>query len=107
MLDKVVIIFYMLVLFTGAFLGYLKGSMISVGMGTGSGLMMLVGLWLLKLNPKGCWVFLSSLAIFLMFSFLLRVLKSQVFYPSGVLLILTILFLTYCANKIRLINASK
>jgi len=92
---------YSLVLMLGGYFGFKKGSMISLAMGVGSGLLILLGLWLMNLNPKGAWIFLSCVNGFLVLTFLLRLVKTHAFMPSGMLLVLSLAVLLFCLARLK------
>ncbi|MBI3602755.1 MAG: TMEM14 family protein [Candidatus Omnitrophica bacterium] len=100
MVDKIILIAYGIFLLVGGYFGFKKGSMISLAMGVGSGLLIFLGLWLMTLNPKGAWVFLSSVSGFLVLTFFLRVIKTQAFMPSGMLLGVSLLVLIFCLTHL-------
>lgn len=95
MLDKFVLVVYTVFVAVGAIMGYLKGSMMSLAMGLGSAFMVLLGLWLLGINARGAWIMLACLSGFLALVFLLRIFKTQVFLPAGLLFIVSIIFLVF------------
>jgi uncharacterized membrane protein (UPF0136 family) len=90
MLDKVIFVGYAIFLFVGGYFGWKKGSMVSLAMATGSGLLMLLGVWLLTINPKGAYTFISFVTGFLAAVFVIRLVKTHNFMPSGMLLIITL-----------------
>jgi uncharacterized membrane protein (UPF0136 family) len=90
MVDKIVFIGYALFMFVGAYFGWKKGSSVSLVAGLGSGAMILLGLWLMTLNPRGAYIFLSCVTGVLSVVFLIRLLKTHSFMPSGMLLIVTV-----------------
>ena len=98
-MDKIILIAYGAFLMIGGYFGFKKGSMVSLAMGLGSGLMVWLGVWLMTINPKGAWIFLSCLNGFLMLTFLLRVLKTHAFMPSGMLLIFSLGMLAFCLMR--------
>jgi uncharacterized membrane protein (UPF0136 family) len=89
-MDKIIIIGYALFLMIGGYFGFKKGSNVSLMMGLGSGLMMFLGLWLMTINPKGAWIFLSCMGGFLTLTFLLRLMKTGAFMPSGMLMVISL-----------------
>lgn len=99
MIDKIVLLAFSAFLFVGAYMGYIKGSLMSLAMGAGSGLMVLLGLWLMQYNAKGSWLFLGCLSFFLTLTFLLRVLKTQSFLPAGILLLVSLAVAIYCSVR--------
>ncbi len=96
MLDKIILIAYGIFLLVGGYFGFKKGSMVSLVMGVVSGLMIFLGLWLTTLHPRGAWILLSSVSGLLVLTFLLRVIKTQTFMPSGMLLGVSLLVLIFC-----------
>ena len=90
MTDKIVFIAYVLFMFVGAYFGWKKGSNVSLFAGLGSGLMMFLGLWLMTINPRAAYIFISCLTGILSAVFLIRLVKTQSFMPSGMLLIVTV-----------------
>ena len=95
MIEKIVFIGYALFMFVGAYFGWKKGSNISLFAGLGSGLMVFLGLWLMTINPRGAYIFLSCLTGILSVVFLIRLLKTQSFMPSGMLLVVTLAVLIF------------
>lgn len=100
MWDKIILIAYGLFLIIGGYFGFKKGSTVSLVMGISSGLMILLGTWLLGINPKGAWIFLNCLSGFLVLIFLLRLIKTQSFMPSGMLLTVSLLILLFCLKHL-------
>ncbi len=100
-MDKVILIAYGIFLIVGGYFGFKKGSMISLAMGVGSGLMVFLGIWLMTINPRGAWIFLSCLNGFLACAFLIRVVKTQAFMPSGMLLMFSTAVLVFCLLRLR------
>ncbi len=96
MVNNIILIAYGLFLMIGGYFGFKKGSAVSLAMGLGSGLMILLGVWLMTINPKGAWIFLSCVSGFLVLTFLLRVLKTHAFMPSGMLLIVSLAMTIFC-----------
>ncbi len=101
MSDKIILIAYGVFLLVGGYFGFKKGSMVSLVMGVASGLMIFLGLWLMTLNPKGAWVLLSSVSGLLTLTFLIRLIKTQAFMPSGMLLGVSLLVLIFCLAHLR------
>lgn len=105
MVDKIVLIAYALFLFIGAYFGFKKGSMMSLAMGGGSGFIVLLSLWLMSINLRGGWITAACLGGFLCLAFIIRLVKTQAFMPSGMLLIITLAFTIFCL--VRLSQLSK
>ncbi|MBP6343528.1 MAG: TMEM14 family protein [Candidatus Omnitrophica bacterium] len=94
-MDKIVFIGYALFMFVGAYFGWKKGSSVSLAAGLGSGLLMLLGIWLMSINPRGAYIFISCLTGVLSAVFVIRLVKTQSFMPSGMLLIITLAVLAF------------
>ena len=96
MATNVILILYGLFLILGGFMGFKKGSKISLIMGTVSGILVFLGLWLLTFNHKIAWIFLSCLNALLTASFASRLIKTRNFMPSGMMLVIVLLALIFC-----------
>ena len=96
MIANIVLIAYGLFLILGGFLGFKKGSKISLIMGLGSGILVLLGVWLLTFTPKTAWAFLTCLNVLLSLSLISRFIKTRAFMPAGMLLLVTLAVLTFC-----------
>jgi uncharacterized membrane protein (UPF0136 family) len=95
MIANIVLIAYGLFLILGGFLGFKKGSKISLIMGLGSGILVLLGVWLLTFTPKTAWAFLTCLNVLLSVSFVSRLIRTCKFMPSGMLLLITLSVLIF------------
>jgi len=100
MIANIVLIAYGLFLILGGFLGFKKGSKISLIMGLGSGILVLLGVWLLTFTPKTAWAFLTCLNVLLSLSLISRFIKTRAFMPSGMLLLITLAVLIFCLTKL-------
>lgn len=100
-MEKMVLIAYGVFLIAGGIFGFKKGSSMSLVMGIGSGLLIFLGAWLLTINPRGAWIFLNCVGGFLALVFLIRLVKTQSFMPSGMLLIFSLAFLVFCLLRLR------
>ena len=100
MTANIVLITYGLFLILGGFMGFKKGSKISLIMGLASGILVLLGVWLLTVNPKAAWVSLSCLNALLTVSFASRLIKTKKFMPSGMLLLITLAVLLFCLTHL-------
>lgn len=94
-MEKIVFIGYALFMFVGAYFGWKKGSSVSMAAGLGSGLLMLLGIWLMTINLRGSYIFISCLTGVLSVVFLIRLLKTQVFMPAGMLLVVSVAVLAF------------
>lgn len=100
-MDKIVFIGYALFMFVGAYFGWKKGSSVSLAAGLGSGLLMLLGIWLMSINPRGAYIFISCLTGVLSAVFVIRLVKTQSFMPSGMLLIITLAVALFTVLRLR------
>ncbi len=96
MSDKLIVAAYGLFLIAGAFFGLKAGSKVSLIMGLVSGALVFVGFYLMQVNLRHGFLFLSLLGGSLGIVFLMRFLKTQKIMPGGMLLALTILFFAFC-----------
>jgi uncharacterized membrane protein (UPF0136 family) len=101
MTTNIILAAYGLFLILGGFLGFKKGSMISLIMGVSSGILVFAGIWLLTFNSKGAWIFLTCLNLVLSVSFTSRLIKTRKFMPSGMLLSITLAVLIFCLTQLR------
>ena len=100
MTDKIVFIAYALFMFVGAYFGWKKGSSVSLMAGLGSGLMMFLGVWLMTINPRGAYIFLSCVTGILSVVFLIRLVKTQSFMPAGMLLIVSLVVAVFTVVRL-------
>lgn len=100
MVDKIVYIGYALFMFVGAYFGLKKGSQVSLIAGAVSGVLVLVGIWLMSLNLKTGLFFLVGLTGILAIVFLMRLIKTQSFMPSGMLFSVTLIILIFTLVRI-------
>ena len=101
MVDKLILVAYGIFLLVGGFFGFRKGSIVSLIMGVASGSMVFLGLWFMAFNVRGAWGILSGLIGVLTLTFLIRVIKTKMFMPSGMLLTVSLLVLTYCLVHLK------
>jgi uncharacterized membrane protein (UPF0136 family) len=100
-LDKVIFVGYAVFLFVGGYFGWKKGSAVSLYMSGVSGLLMLLGVWLLTVNPKAATILIACVTGVLCLTFLIRLIKTQNFMPSGMLLILTLAVLVFTLVRFK------
>jgi len=88
-----ILILYAFLLFLGSYFGFKAGSKISLYMGIGSGLIVLFGVYLIDTNALfGYWL-LIAISGLLSIVFLIRLIKTRAFIPSGMLLSVSVLIL--------------
>lgn len=90
MTDNLIFWGYAIFMFVGAYFGFKKGSKVSLIAGLASGVLVLVGIWLKAVNVKTGYMFLGGLTGILTIVFLMRLMKTKNFMPSGMLLIITL-----------------
>ncbi len=95
MVDKVIFVVYAIFMLVGGYFGWKKGSSVSLIAGIGSSVLMFLGIWLMGINPRGAYIFLSCVTGVLLVVFLIRLIKTQSFMPSGMLLIITFAVLAF------------
>ena len=99
MLNHIIIIAFALFLFSGAYFGFKAGSKISLIMGLVTGALILVGDVIFRFNPRGGLLFLMIVGGLLVVVFLQRFLQTHKMMPSGMLMIVSILFFSYILYK--------
>jgi len=100
-MTNIILITYGLFLILGGFLGFKKGSKISLIVGAVSGALVLLGVWLLTISSHPAWIFLTCLTAFLSLSFIIRLIKTRKLMPSGMLLLITIAVLVFCCTHLN------
>lgn len=100
MSDRIVLWGYGLFLLLGGYFGAKAGSKVSLIMGLVSGLLVFVGAYLTMNNPRNGFLFLSAVGGVLTVTFLIRLVKTQKMMPSGMLLVVTAIFLAYCVMQL-------
>jgi len=90
---QLILVLYAAMLFLGAFFGFKAGSKISLYMGIGSGLLVLLGVYLIDTNAQFAYWLLTVISGLLSIVFLIRLIKTRAFIPSGMLLSVSILIL--------------
>ena len=83
MLDKIIFIAYAVFMLVGGYFGWKKGSSVSLVAGIGSSFLMFLGVWLMTINPRGAYIFISLVTGVLSVVFLIRLSKTHSFMPSG------------------------
>ena len=89
-MAKLLLTVYGFLLIAGGFMGLKAGSKVSVIMGTISGLLTLLALYL---RPVPSYCFVAIISGILSVVFIIRLLKTHQFMPSGMLLILSLIAL--------------
>ena len=90
-IAKIILTLYGLFLLLGAYMGWKKGSKISLIMGLVSGTLVLMGIYLTNTNPMLGYRFITIISGILSFVFLQRLIKTRKFMPSGMLLVMSII----------------
>ena len=98
MIVNIVLITFGLFLILGGFFGFKKGSKVSLIMGLVSGVLILGGVVILNVLSQvyAVWIYLTCLNLLLSIVFLMRLIKTRVFMPSGMLLLTTLGVLIFC-----------
>lgn len=102
MLDHIIVIGYALFLFLGGAMGTKAGSRVSLIMGSVSGAIILLGDVWTRRDFAGGFMLLTAAAGLLTVVFLQRLLTTKKMMPSGMLLIVNVLFFGFCL--FRLLN---
>jgi len=101
MLDKMIILGYALFLIVGGFFGWKAGSKVSLIAGSISGVLTLVSFFILSSgNTKPAFYMFLAISILLTISFLMRFLKTQAFMPSGMMLLVSVLAVTFAVIRL-------
>jgi len=91
-MAKIVLAVYGVLMLGGGFMGYAKaGSKMSLIMGTVSAIVIFAGLYLSKANTQIGYGLISAMSTLLVGTFIIRLVKTGSFMPSGMLVILSII----------------
>ena len=101
MSDKIIILGYGLFLMVGAYFGWKAGSSKSLIMGLASAALVFLGFFLTTMNTRNGYLLLAGVGGVLTVVFLMRLLATHKFMPSGMLLAITIAFLIFCISRLR------
>ena len=93
-MSEIVLMIYGVMLIAGGWMGAKAGSKVSLIAGSISGICVFIGLWMAAKDPALGYGFLSALTALLSIMFLVRVIKTKKFMPSGMLLVLSAMALT-------------
>lgn len=91
---------YAIFLFIGAFMGLKAGSKVSLIMGLVSGVLVLLGVCWIKSDIRNGYLFLTLLNGLLTIVFVLRLLKTKSFMPSGMLLMVSLAVFVFCLTRL-------
>ena len=97
---SIVFVIYGLLLLSGAYFGYKAGSQISLIMGIVSGMVVLVGVYLLSKGEQVGLIIVAVLSAYLSVQFTIRYMKTKKIMPSGMLLGVSILVLIICLSQL-------
>jgi uncharacterized membrane protein (UPF0136 family) len=100
-MDQIILGVYGLFLLVGGYFGFKKGSQVSLIMGTTSGILVFLGIWLLTINVHTAWIFLSGVTGLLSITFVMRLIKTKTFMPSGMLLLTSVGMLIFCLIHLK------
>ena len=101
MMDKIIFIAYAVFMLVGGYFGWKKGSSVSLVAGIGSSFLMFLGVWLMTINPRGAYIFISLVTGVLSVVFLIRLSKTHSFMPSGMLLFVTLAVLIFTLTRLK------
>jgi len=91
-MAKIILAVYGVLMLGGGFMGYVKaGSKMSLIMGVVSAIVIFVGLYLSKANKQMGYGLISAMSALLVATFIVRLVKTGSFMPSGMLVILSII----------------
>jgi uncharacterized membrane protein (UPF0136 family) len=99
-MNNIIIIAYGLFLALGAFFGWKAGSKPSLIAGSASAVLVFIGYFIEKSNPKVGYIMLAVVAAILVIVFIKRLLATGKFMPSGMLMVITLAFLAFCLHSI-------
>ncbi|HLF17849.1 MAG TPA: TMEM14 family protein [Candidatus Omnitrophota bacterium] len=100
-LTNIYLLFYGIMLLTGAYFGIKAGSKISLIMGLVSGAIVLLALWLSKQSPVTGYAIIAIVGALLTAVFLIRLLKTGAFMPAGMLLTLSVIALIVSLLRLK------
>ena len=101
-LAKIVLSIYGLLMLGGGVMGYVKAhSKPSLIMGIISGILIFIGVYLLGSNMKAAMMLVTCVSGMLTIVFLMRLLKTHAFMPSGMLLLLSVGVLIFCISQLQ------
>ncbi len=89
-MERILLTAYGILLIIGAYFGWKAGSKISLVMGFISGTLVLLGVYWLGINSKGGYTFLAVISGVLTVMFLIRLIKTLSFMPSGMLVLISL-----------------
>ena len=101
MTDKIIILGYGVFLAVGAYFGWKAGSSKSLIMGLVSAALVFLGFFLTTTSPRNGYLLLAGVGGVLTIVFIMRLLATHKFMPSGMLLIITLAFLIFCISRLR------
>jgi len=91
-MAKIILAVFGVLMLGGGFMGYAKaGSKMSLIMGIVSSIVIFAGLYLSKSNRQMGYGLISMMSVLLVVTFIIRLVKTGSFMPSGMLVILSII----------------
>ena len=100
MIDKIVVLGYGIFLMVGAYFGWKAGSGKSLIMGLASAVLVFSGFFLTTINARNGYLLLSAVGAALTVVFVMRLLATHKFMPSGMLLMITLGFFVFCLTRL-------
>ena len=96
MMDKILLSMYGIFLIVGGFLGWKKGSQVSLIMGMTSGILVLLGVGLINRQPKIGYLCVLVIGAVLSAVFLMRLIHTHKVMPAVPLLVLSLAVFFLC-----------
>ncbi len=102
-LPNIVFLVYGLLMIIGGFIGYAKaGSKASLIAGVASGILILIGVYLTGSNVQLGYGFLTTVSAVLTIVFIMRLIKTHNFMPSGMLLAMSVIALIIALKQLMM-----
>ena len=99
---KIIFSIYGILMLGGGVMGYVKAkSTMSLIMGIISGILIFIGVYLMGSNARTGMMLVTAVSGMLTIVFLMRLLKTHAFMPSGMLLLLSAGVLIFCISQFQ------
>ena len=99
-IAKIILSVYGVLLLSGAYFGMKAGSKISLIMGLVSGALVLLNVYYIGTSPACAYKGLTAISGILCVVFIIRLIKTQKFMPSGMLLLMSVIALAVSLSQI-------